>query len=163
MKVGIIMGSKSDLETMTKAAQVLDDFSIPYEMVIASAHRTPGVVKAYVECLTAEGAIAFIAGAGAAAHLPGVVASYTSRPVIGVPLNATGLNGMDALLAIVQMPSGMPVATMALDGAKNAALLAVQMAGLVDPALYERYQAFRADQAAKVEADNAQLQEQLQA
>lgn len=163
MKVGIIMGSKSDLETMTKAAQVLDDFSIPYEMVIASAHRTPGVVKAYVERLTAEGAIAFIAGAGAAAHLPGVVASYTSRPVIGVPLNATGLNGMDALLAIVQMPSGMPVATMVLDGAKNAALLAVQMAGLVDPALYERYQAFRADQAAKVEADNAQLQEQLQA
>lgn len=163
MKVGIIMGSKSDLETMTKAAQVLDDFSIPYEMVIASAHRTPGVVKTYVERLTAEGAIAFIAGAGAAAHLPGVVASYTSRPVIGVPLNATGLNGMDALLAIVQMPSGMPVATMALDGAKNAALLAVQMAGLVDPALYERYQAFRADQAAKVEADNAQLQEQLQA
>lgn len=163
MKVGIIMGSKSDLETMMKAAQVLDDFSIPYEMVIASAHRTPGAVKAYVERLTAEGAIAFIAGAGAAAHLPGVVASYTSRPVIGVPLNATGLNGMDALLAIVQMPSGMPVATMALDGAKNAALLAVQMAGLVDTALYERYQAFRADQAAKVEADNAQLQEQLQA
>lgn len=163
MKVGIIMGSKSDLETMTKAAQVLEDFSIPYEMVIASAHRTPGVVKAYVERLTSEGAIAFIAGAGAAAHLPGVVASYTSRPVIGVPLNATGLNGMDALLAIVQMPSGMPVATMALDGAKNAALLVVQMAGLVDPALYERYQAFRADQAAKVEADNAQLQEQLQA
>lgn len=163
MKVGIIMGSKSDLETMKKAAQVLDDFSIPYEMVIASAHRTPGSVKAYVERLTAEGAIAFIAGAGAAAHLPGVVASYTSRPVIGVPLNATGLNGMDALLAIVQMPSGMPVATMALDGAKNAALLAVQMAGLVDSALYERYQAFRADQAAKVEADNAQLQEQLQA
>ena len=160
MKVGIIMGSKSDLETMTKAAQVLDDFSIPYEMVIASAHRTPGAVKAYVERLTAEGALAFIAGAGAAAHLPGVVASYTSRPVIGVPLNATGLNGMDALLAIVQMPSGMPVA---LDGAKNAALLAVQMAGLVDTALYERYQAFRADQAAKVEADNAQLQEQLQA
>ena len=134
MKVGIIMGSKSDLETMTKAAQVLDDFSIPYEMVIASAHRTPGAVKAYVKRLTAEGAIAFIAGAGAAAHLPGVVASYTSRPVIGVPLNATGLNGMD-----------------------------VQMAGLVDTALYERYQAFRADQAAKVEADNAQLQEQLQA
>lgn len=163
MKVGIIMGSKSDLETMKKAAHVLDDFSIPYEMVIASAHRTPGFVKAYVERLTTEGAIAFIAGAGAAAHLPGVVASYTSRPVIGVPLNATGLNGIDALLAIVQMPSGMPVATMALDGAKNAALLAVQMAGLVDPALYGRYQAFRADQAAKVEADNAQLQEQLQA
>lgn len=163
MKVGIIMGSKSDLETMKKAAQVLDDFNIDYEMVIASAHRTPGEVKSYVERLEAEGAIAFIAGAGAAAHLPGVVASFTCLPVIGVPLNATGLNGLDSLLAIVQMPSGMPVATMALDGAKNAGLFAVQIAASFDKQVKKQYQAFRAEQADKVNADNAALQVELQA
>jgi len=163
MKVGIIMGSKSDVEVMKKAAQVLDDFNIPYEMVIASAHRTPAEVKAYVERLEAEGAIAFVAGAGAAAHLPGVVASFTTVPVIGVPLNATGLNGLDALLAIVQMPSGMPVATMALDGAKNAALFAVQIAANMDASIRKAYQAFRAEQAAKVNADNAALQAELKA
>ena len=161
MKVGIIMGSKSDLETMTKAAQVLDDFSIPYEMVIASAHRTPGVVKAYVERLTAEGAIAFIAGAGAAAHLPGVVASFTTLPVIGIPLNATALKGIDSLLAIVQMPSGMPVATMAVDGAKNAALFAVQIGATFNKELKEKYVAYRKDMADKVLADNAALQAEL--
>ncbi len=90
MKVGIIMGSKSDLETMKKASAILDEFNIPYEMVIASAHRTPEAVKSFVERLEAEGAIAFIAGAGAAAHLPGVVASFTTVPVIGIPLNANG-------------------------------------------------------------------------
>lgn len=163
MKVGIIMGSKSDVEVMKKAAQVLDDFNIPYEMVIASAHRTPAEVKAYVERLEAEGAVAFVAGAGAAAHLPGVVASFTTVPVIGVPLNATGLNGLDALLAIVQMPSGMPVATMALDGAKNAALFAVQIAANMDASIRKAYQAFRAEQAAKVNADNAALQAELKA
>lgn len=119
MKVGIIMGSKSDLDTMKKASAVLDEFNIPYEMVIASAHRTPEAVKDFVTRLEGEGAIAFIAGAGAAAHLPGVVASFTTLPVIGIPLNATALKGIDSLLAIVQMPSGMPVATMAVDGAKT--------------------------------------------
>lgn len=163
MKVGIIMGSKSDLGTMKKAAQVLEDFKIDYEMIIASAHRTPGDVKAYVERLEEEGAIAFIAGAGAAAHLPGVVASFTCLPVIGVPLNATGLNGLDALLAIVQMPSGMPVATMALDGAKNAGLFAVQIAASFDKQVKKQYQAFRTEQAAKVNADNAALQAELKA
>ena len=102
MKVGIIMGSKSDLDTMKKASAVLDEFNIPYEMVIASAHRTPEAVKDFVIRLEDEGAIAFIAGAGAAAHLPGVVASFTTLPVIGIPLNATSLKGIDSLLAIVQ-------------------------------------------------------------
>ena len=138
MKVGIIMGSKSDLDTMKKASAILDEFNIPYEMVIASAHRTPEAVKSFVERLEAEGAIAFIAGAGAAAHLPGVVASFTTVPVIGIPLNATALKGIDSLLAIVQMPSGMPVATMAVDGAKNAALFAVQIGAAFNKELKEQ-------------------------
>ena len=158
MKVGIIMGSKSDLDTMKKAAAVLDEFNIPYEMVIASAHRTPEAVKDFVTRLEDEGAIAFIAGAGAAAHLPGVVASFTTLPVIGIPLNATALKGIDSLLAIVQMPSGMPVATMAVDGAKNAALFAVQIGAAFNKELKEQYVQYRKDMAEKVLADNAELQ-----
>ena len=160
MKVGIIMGSKSDLDTMKKASAILDEFNIPYEMVIASAHRTPEAVKSFVERLEAEGAIAFIAGAGAAAHLPGVVASFTTVPVIGIPLNATALKGIDSLLAIVQMPSGMPVATMAVD-AKNAALFAVQIGATFNKELKEKYVAYRKDMADKVLADNAALQAEL--
>ena len=154
MKVGIIMGSKSDLDTMKKASAILDEFNIPYEMVIASAHRTPEAVKSFVERLEAEGAIAFIAGAGAAAHLPGVVASFTTVP-------ATALKGIDSLLAIVQMPSGMPVATMAVDGAKNAALFAVQIGATFNKELKEKYVAYRKDMADKVLADNAALQAEL--
>ena len=153
MKVGIIMGSKSDLDTMKKASAVLDEFNIPYEMVIASAHRTPEAVKDFVTRLEDEGAIAFIAGAGAAAHLPGVVASFTTLPVIGIPLNATALKGIDSLLAIVQMPSGMPV-----DGAKNAALFAVQIGAAFNKELKDRYVQYRKDMAEKVLADNAELQ-----
>lgn len=161
MKIGIIMGSKSDLDKMTKAAAVLDDFHIDYEMIISSAHRTPEEVKSFVTRLESEGAVAFIAGAGAAAHLPGVVASFTTLPVIGIPLNATGMQGLDSLLAIVQMPSGMPVATMAIDGAKNAALFAVQICGAFDQNIRKQYQAFRKEQADKVNADNAALQASL--
>lgn len=161
MKVGIIMGSKSDLDTMKKASAILDEFNIPYEMVIASAHRTPEAVKSFVERLESEGAIAFIAGAGAAAHLPGVIASFTTVPVIGIPLNATALKGIDALLAIVQMPSGMPVATMAVDGAKNAALFAVQIGATFNEELKEKYITYRKDMADKVLADNATLQAEL--
>ena len=161
MKVGIIMGSKSDLDTMKKASAILDEFNIPYEMVIASAHRTPEAVKSFVERLEAEEAIAFIAGAGAAAHLPGVVASFTTVPVIGIPLNATALKGIDSLLAIVQMPSGMPVATMAVDGVKNAALFAVQIGATFNKELKEKYIAYRKDMADKVLADNAALQAEL--
>lgn len=156
------MGSKSDLNTMQQAAVILEEFGISYEIVIASAHRTPEAVKAFVERLESEGAIAFIAGAGAAAHLPGVVASFTTLPVIGVPLNATALKGIDALLAIVQMPSGMPVATMAVDGAKNAALFAVQIGAAFNRELKTRYEAYRKDMANKVMADNEALQHTLQ-
>ncbi|WP_251422567.1 5-(carboxyamino)imidazole ribonucleotide mutase [Veillonella agrestimuris] len=161
MKVGIIMGSKSDISTMQVAAAILKEFGMPYEMVIASAHRTPEAVKSFVERLESEGAIAFIAGAGAAAHLPGVVASFTTLPVIGVPLNATALKGIDALLAIVQMPSGMPVATMAVDGAKNAALFTVQIGAAFNEDLKARYVAYRKDMADKVMADNDVLQQTL--
>lgn len=162
MKIGIIMGSTSDVETMKKATAVLEDFHIPYEIVIASAHRTPQAVHDFVTRLEEEGAVAFIAGAGAAAHLPGVVASYTTRPVIGVPLNATALQGIDALLAIVQMPSGIPVATMAVDGAKNGALLAVQICAVADDTIRHQYQIYRNEMARKVEADNNALQVSLQ-
>ena len=134
------------------------EFNIPYEMVIASAHRTPEAVKDFVTRLEDEGAIAFIAGAGAAAHLPGVVASFTTLPVIGIPLNATALKGIDSLLAIVQMPSGMPVATMAVDGAKNGALFAVQIGAAFNKDLKEQYQQYRKNMADKVLADNAELQ-----
>ncbi len=161
MKVGIIMGSKSDLDTMKKASAILDEFNISYEMVISSAHRTPEEVKAFVTRLEDEGAVAFIAGAGAAAHLPGVVASFTTLPVIGIPLDATALKGIDSLLAIVQMPSGMPVATMAVDGAKNAALFAVQICGAFNKEIKEKYIAYRKDMADKVNADNAKLQVEL--
>lgn len=163
MKIGIIMGSDSDLSIMKKAADQLKEFNLPFEMVIASAHRTPLAVKEFVTRLEEEGAVAFIAGAGAAAHLPGVIASYTTLPVIGVPIDATALKGMDALLAIVQMPSGMPVATVAIDGAKNAALLAVQIAATKDEALRTAYKAYREDMAAQVIKKNEKLQAELQA
>ena len=162
MKVGIIMGSKSDLETMKNASSVSDEFKIPYEMSLASAHRAPEAVKSFVERLEEEGAIAFIAGAGAAAHLPGVVASFTTLPVIGIPLNATALKGIDSLLAIVQMPSGMPVATMAVDGAKNAALFVVQIGAAFNKNIKAQYKAYRQDMADKVLADNDALQASLQ-
>lgn len=161
MKVGIVMGSDSDLGVMKKAADVLKKFGIDYEMVIASAHRTPEEVKKFVTRLEAEDAIAFIAGAGAAAHLPGVIASFTVLPVIGVPLNATALKGIDALLAIVQMPSGMPVATMAVDGAKNAALFAVQIGAAQDAELKAQYKTYRDDMAKAVIAKNEKLQAEL--
>ncbi len=161
MKVGIVMGSDSDLPIMEKSAELLNEFAVPYEMVIASAHRTPEVVKTFVERMEAEGAAAFIAGAGAAAHLPGVIASLTTRPVIGIPIDATPLKGMDALLAIVQMPSGMPVATMAINGAKNAALFALQICSVHDEKVYEKYKDYRAKMTAEVVAKNMALQRGL--
>ncbi len=125
--VSIIMGSDSDLPVMKKAAELLEEFQIKYEMKILSAHRVPNHVKEYVSGLAEKGVKVVIAGAGLAAHLPGVVASYTHLPVIGVPLKSGALNGLDSLLSIVQMPGGVPVATVAIDGAKNAGLLAVQI------------------------------------
>ncbi len=127
--VSIIMGSTSDLPVMEKAAKILDDFSIPFEMNALSAHRTPEEVEKFAKTAAERGIKVIIAGAGMAAHLPGVIASMTSIPIIGVPINAS-LDGMDALLAIVQMPPGIPVATVGINGAMNAGILAAQMLGI---------------------------------
>jgi 5-(carboxyamino)imidazole ribonucleotide mutase len=138
--VGIIMGSRSDLETMQEAAKILDDLGIPYEMKVVSAHRTPDAMFAYAEAADAHGLEVIIAGAGGAAHLPGMTASKTLLPVIGVPVLSAALSGIDSLLSIVQMPGGVPVATMAIGkaGAKNAGILAAQMLANKYPVLRER-------------------------
>ncbi len=144
------MGSKSDWGVMSAACQVLDDFGVAYEKKVISAHRTPQFFCEYMAAAKDRGVSVVIAGAGGAAHLPGMAAAMSSLPVIGVPIKSAALNGLDSLLSIVQMPSGIPVATMAIDGAKNAGLYAVSILALSDPALAEKYDAFRATQAEKV-------------
>ena len=150
MKVSIIMGSKSDWDVMSAACETLESFGVDYEKKVISAHRTPQFFMDYMAGARDRGVGIVIAGAGGAAHLPGMAAALTTLPVIGIPIRSKALNGMDSLLSIVQMPSGIPVATMAIDGAKNAALYAVAMLALNDPALAEKLQAFRAAQADKV-------------
>jgi len=135
--VGVIMGSDSDLKVMGDAARVLEEFGVPFEMTIVSAHRTPQRMVEYATQAATRGLSVIIAGAGGAAHLPGMVAALTPLPVVGVPIAATLLNGNDALLSIVQMPAGVPVATVAINNATNAALLAVQILGTRDPRLRE--------------------------
>jgi len=138
------MGSDSDADVMSQAAAALDEAGVPYEMTVASAHRTPERTKQIVTDAEANGAVVFIAGAGMAAHLPGVIASLTTRPVIGVPLSSGALQGVDALYAIVQMPPGIPVASVAIGGARNAGILAAQMIATGDPALAARLKEKRA-------------------
>ncbi|MDR3588979.1 MAG: 5-(carboxyamino)imidazole ribonucleotide mutase [Negativicutes bacterium] len=162
MKVAIIMGSDSDLPVMQPAIKTLADFGIPYEVVVASAHRTPDKVHDFASTAADRGVGVIIAAAGAAAHLPGVVASFTNLPVIGVPVNSTSLAGIDALLSIVQMPSGIPVATMAINGAKNAAIFAAQVIAAAQPELREKLQSFRQNLAAEVEKKAAKVQADLQ-
>ncbi len=130
--IGIIMGSDSDLGVMQKAFDICKEFNIPYEVKILSAHRTPNLHAEYSRTAAERGIKVIIAAAGGAAHLPGVTAAQTILPVIGVPILSKSLNGVDSLLSIVQMPSGVPVATVAIDGAKNAALLAIQIIALAD-------------------------------
>ncbi|MEM7541695.1 MAG: 5-(carboxyamino)imidazole ribonucleotide mutase [Pseudomonadota bacterium] len=136
--VSIVMGSASDLEVMRAAAERLKALDVPFELDIVSAHRTPDKMFAYGEALENRGIRAVIAGAGGAAHLPGMIAALTIVPVIGVPVSATRLEGMDSLLSIVQMPAGVPVATVAIDNADNAAILAAQIVGTSDAALAKR-------------------------
>lgn len=143
-KVGLIMGSDSDLPVVQKAADVLKDFGVPYEMHIYSAHRTPVQAREFCTSAREKGFGVIIAAAGMAAHLAGAMAAGTTLPVIGIPISSARLDGMDALLSTVQMPSGIPVATVAIDGAKNAAILAVEMLALSDDALTEKLEAFRA-------------------
>ena len=161
MHVGIIMGSDSDLPVMKKAFGILDDFGVSYDVTIASAHRTPGKLADFVAAEEKKGADVFIAGAGMAAALPGVVASLTIKPVIGVPLSGANLDGMDALLSIVQMPSGIPVSTVAIDGTKNAAFEAIEIGALRDQELAEKYKAYREKAAKEIYDKDAKLQEEL--
>lgn len=155
--VGIIMGSRSDLETMQEAAKMLDELGLPYEMKILSAHRTPDAMFAYADSAEGRGIEVIIAGAGGAAHLPGMTAAKTLLPVIGVPVLSSALSGMDSLLSIVQMPGGVPVATVAIGkaGAKNAGILAGQILANKYPAVRERLGAQRA--AMKQAVEESQL------
>ncbi len=152
--VGIVMGSRSDWETMQHAAQKLDSLGVPYEVKVVSAHRTPDVLFTYAEQAGPRGLRAIIAGAGGAAHLPGMIAAKTAVPVLGVPVQSKALNGMDSLLSIVQMPAGIPVATFAIGnaGASNAALFAAAMLAPAQPAIGDALEAFRARQTEDVMA-----------
>ena len=141
--VGIIMGSDSDLPVMTQATEVLEEFGIAYEVKITSAHRTPDFMASYSKSAYKRGVKVIIAGAGGAAHLPGMCASHTTLPVIGVPISSKALKGLDSLLSIVQMPYGVPVATVAINNAKNAALLAIEILGISDKNLSKKVSAFK--------------------
>jgi 5-(carboxyamino)imidazole ribonucleotide mutase len=150
--VGVIMGSKSDWETMRHAAETLASFGVPHEAVVVSAHRTPDGMAEYAKAAEGRGLQVIIAGAGGAAHLPGMVSAHTVLPVLGVPVESHALKGLDSLLSIVQMPGGVPVGTLAIGnaGAKNAALLAVAILANQRPALREALHRFRAEEARKV-------------
>ena len=150
MKVSVIMGSKSDWDVMSAACQTLEEFGVPYEKKVISAHRTPELFCNYMATARERGVAVVIAGAGRAAHPPGMAAAMTTLPVIGIPIRSKALNGLDSLLSIVQMPSGIPVATMAIDGARNAALHAISILALQDRELASRLEAFRKIQAEKV-------------
>jgi phosphoribosylaminoimidazole carboxylase PurE protein len=163
--VSILMGSDNDYEIMVEAAKALDQFGIPFEMTVSSAHRTPERTAGIVRSARQRGIRVIIAGAGAAAHLAGVVAAETTLPVIAVPIDSTSLHGLDALLAMVQMPAGIPVATMAIGkaGARNAGLFAAQLLALHDAELTRKLVEFKADMANGVEAKAKMLQKRLEA
>ncbi|HER24265.1 MAG TPA: 5-(carboxyamino)imidazole ribonucleotide mutase [Candidatus Atribacteria bacterium] len=149
-KVAIVMGSVSDKETMKKSAEVLDELSISYEMKVLSAHRTPDLLFEYIAKIEEEGFKVIIAGAGGAAHLPGVIASRTLLPVIGVPIETKVLGGLDSLLSIVQMPGGVPVATMGIGNAKNAGLMAAHILAIENSKIRERLKDFRKSMVQKI-------------
>ncbi len=160
--VGVIMGSDSDWPVLEAAGTALDEFGVSYEVGVYSAHRTPQRMLDYARSAADRGIKVIIAGAGGAAHLPGMVASATVLPVIGVPVPLKYLDGMDSLLSIVQMPAGVPVATVSIGGARNAGLLAVRILAAQDPALREKMAAFQADLEQLVLDKDAKLQERLQ-
>ncbi|MBD3292721.1 MAG: 5-(carboxyamino)imidazole ribonucleotide mutase [Armatimonadia bacterium] len=160
--VSIVMGSESDLGVMRKCADLLDDLGVPHEVRIMSAHRTPDLVAEYASGAAERGLKVIIAGAGAAAALPGVVAAHTQLPVIGVPVDATALRGVDALYAIVQMPSGVPVATVGIDGSKNAAVLAARILALQDEEVGRSLDAMTSERAANVLETDKRVREEAQ-
>ena len=155
--VGVIMGSDSDLATMQAAIDVLDEFGVGREVRVISAHRTPHAMVEYAKTAVDRGLKVIIAGAGGAAHLPGMTASITPLPVIGVPVSLKQLDGMDSLLSIVQMPAGIPVATVAINNARNAGLLAIRMLAMNDDALLRAMQSFQSDLATMVEEKDARV------
>jgi len=151
MAVSVIMGSTSDLEVMSAAFAVLEEFGVPYEKRVISAHRAPALLAEYASTARERGIDVIIAGAGGAAHLAGVTAAYTTIPVIGVPISGKAFGGMDALLSTVQMPSGIPVATVAVGGARNAALLALSILSVRDAEIASKLKVFRQKQTEKIE------------
>ena len=162
-RVGIVMGSDSDMGVMQSAADVLKDFEVAFEITVASAHRSPQRAAVWASTAPERGIKVIIAGAGHAAHLAGAMAAHTSLPIIGVPIDSSCLQGMDALLATVQMPPGIPVATMAIGkpGARNAGILAVQILALADAGLAEKLQEYKKDMAAKVEQKAKKLESSI--
>ncbi|SJN13391.1 Phosphoribosylaminoimidazole carboxylase catalytic subunit [Leucobacter sp. 7(1)] len=159
--VGVIMGSDSDYTVMADAVQVLREFGIPHEVEVVSAHRTPDKMVDYARAAAGRGLRVIIAGAGGAAHLPGMVASMTTLPVVGVPVPLAKLDGMDSLLSIVQMPGGIPVATVSIGGAKNAGLLAARILGAADPAVAAQLVDYAQQLTDMVEVKNAALQQRV--
>ena len=157
IQVGIIMGSDSDLPVMQDSAIILEDFGVPYEITIVSAHRTPDVLFEYSKKALARGIKVIIAGAGGAAHLPGMTASMTPLPVIGVPIKTKTMDGLDSLLSIAQMPPGVPVATVAVNGAKNAGLLAVQILGMNDKKLQKKVADYKKKMNTEVKSKSKKL------
>lgn len=160
-KVAVIMGSDSDFPVLKDCIKTLKKFGIAVEAMVCSAHRTPDTAAAFARQAEEQGFDVIIAAAGKAAHLPGVLAAYTCLPVIGIPIQSSALDGMDALLSIVQMPAGIPVATVAIDGAENAALLAVQILATAHPALREQLHRHKEKLAEKVAEKNSALQQKL--
>lgn len=158
-KVGIVMGSDSDMPVMAKAAEILDQLGVDYEMTIISAHREPDVFFEYAKGAEAKSFKVIIAGAGKAAHLPGMCAALFPMPVIGIPMKTSDLGGVDSLYSIVQMPSGIPVATVAINGGANAGILAAKILATSDAALLERLKAYSEELKEQVEAKDAKLQE----
>jgi 5-(carboxyamino)imidazole ribonucleotide mutase len=161
--VALLMGSDSDLPTVREACTVLRSFAVPFEVRVLSAHRCPEELVAFVKQAEQTGVRVFVAAAGGAAHLAGVVAAHTTRPVIGIPIQTSSLNGLDSLLSIVQMPGGVPVATMAIGnaGARNAGLFAVQVLALADPSLAEKLKAYRAEQVQQVRQKDQRVREEF--
>ena len=160
--VGVIMGSDSDLSVMQAAIDVLNEFIVPFEVRIVSAHRTPDAMSEYAHSAVTRGLRVIVAGAGGAAHLPGMVASMTSLPVIGVPVPLKQLDGLDSLLSIVQMPAGIPVATVAIGNATNAALLAIRILASANPALREMLEARQRDLAATIREKDDRVRKQFE-
>ena len=156
-KIGIIMGSDSDLEVMSEVAKVLEEFEVSYEISVISAHRSPNLAHKYAIEASTRGLRVIIAGAGGAAHLAGVMASLTTLPIIGVPIKSKNLKGLDSLLSTVQMPPGIPVATIGIDGAKNAGLLAIQILALSDKSLEKKLVAYKQKLANDIEKKNIKL------